>query len=78
MASSRVRFSTTHFVMAHGRKPSGYGSWAFAPSNLRSMRPTVAEFDASIRWFTGSYSWAKAQAALAFKAAGIEDVEVLS
>ena len=70
MANSTVEFITTDFELAHGHKPAGRGSWAFAPTNF----PT----DADIIWVNGLYSEAKKTALAIAQQRGFETIYVLS
>jgi len=46
-----VRFETTRFEAAHGRRPSGYGSWAFDVGTGPEFVPASTYTDAK-RAFT--------------------------
>lgn len=54
----KVEFDTTDYEIAHGRKPRGYGAWAFSPE--RRIDPC----DPSIIWvYNATYTEAKKIAA---------------
>ena len=63
MTTPRVEFSTREYEFSHGRRPRGYGYWAFE----------IKEGGEEIKWFQGylpaarklAKAWAKAAAAAA-------------
>jgi hypothetical protein len=60
----RVEVRTSEFEFSHGRKPRGYGNWAF-------------EFGADdMRFYAGNYADAKAKAVKDAKAAGIDRINL--
>lgn len=70
--SSVVQFETRDFVRAHGRRPSGRGSWAFA------AKPDFESDDTRIFWTNGLYSDAKREAAKHFAKQSVKLVYVYS
>lgn len=60
-----TRVETRAYEFSHGRKPRGYGDWAFFFEN-----------DATPRFFHGSYSEAKKQAVAAARANRVKSVSV--
>jgi hypothetical protein len=61
-----VRFETRYFESAHGKKPRGFGSWAFAEEH-KAARASGAD----IFWAHGAtYAEAKKRATAHFKALG--------
>lgn len=59
MTTTTVRFSTTEFEFAHGKKPRGTGGWAFC-------------FKGQTVFFQGTFTEAKVQAAAWVKTQTIE------
>ena len=49
-------FNTTEYEFAHGKKPRGFGFWAFIPAD--SVWPKEMPYDA-IAWEHGTYAEAK-------------------
>lgn len=52
-----AEFHTTQYELAHGRKPRGFGQWAFQPRGKRGLD--------GIEWANGTYAQAKAKVAAA-------------
>lgn len=70
-----VYFSTDEYEQAHGRRPRGYGSWAFCPREYYRGNDYLEH----TKWFNGcTYGEAKRQARAAFAAVGVDEVEVCS
>lgn len=57
----KVDFDTTEYEFAHGRKPKGYGSWAFS----EERNPDIM----TVKFWPGTYTQAKQAAAAAARAA---------
>jgi hypothetical protein len=62
-----VEVNTTEYEFSHGRKPRGYGSWAFR-----------FEGDIALHWYQGTYSEARSAARKAARKAGAASIEVCS
>lgn len=60
-----AEFDTHQYEFAHGRKPRGTGSWAFAPADY-DYREIEAVPDDGIAWGWGLFSDAKREVALRF------------
>ena len=56
------KFETRWFELAHGRKPRGYGNWAFKPE---APQEEVTEW---IVWANGTYTEAKREVAAKYPA----------
>lgn len=73
--ASDVDFRTHGFEMAHGKRPSGRGSWAFVDYDRRNS----SDYLDHVKWFNDvTYGEAKRAAAKAFAAEGVMSVEVCS
>lgn len=59
-----IEFQTTQYEFSHGKKPRGFGTWAF-------------QITGQIFYATASYGEAKRQAAEKARAAGVSRVRVL-
>lgn len=70
-----VEFSTHEYEQAHGKLPRGRGSWAFCPRQNYNAQNYLDY----TKWFRGTYSEAKKQAAAHFsKQVGTSVVVVCS
>lgn len=65
-----IEINTTEYEWAHGRKPRGRGSWAFAPYRDRDELRRAF-------WDNGLYADAKRKAKAHFAALGVDDLKVL-
>lgn len=75
MRINGVTFDASQFVSAHGKRPSGQGSWAFINAHL-AHRNDYLDF---VYWVNNArYSDAKKMAAQHFSAKGVFAVVVLS
>lgn len=45
-----VEFKTAQFVFAHGRKPSGFGQWAFDFGKGPEMAPPMQNYGEAKKW----------------------------
>ncbi len=66
-----MRFSTTRFEWAHGRKPRGFGGWAFDFFGDRGEQLGETFFASP-----GSFTHAKAEAKAEGKRRGARDFEL--
>lgn len=73
LMATTTKFTTAAFVRAHGRKPRGFGCWAFQ----QATRETAFESElvGEVEFVTGTLTEAKAEAARRF--AGASFVAVL-
>lgn len=63
--TTTVVVSTTEFQRSHGKTPRGSGTWAFFFAG-----------ETEARWFSGSFTEAKAAAVRTARAAGVTRVSV--
>lgn len=70
----KTKFTTSQFERSHGRKPKGFGGWAFS----RSTSASAFESDlfGEVEFFSGTLTEAKKLAAA--KMTGAEFLAVLS
>lgn len=66
-----VTISTSAYEFSHGRRPRGYGSWAFAD------RPDVDPLDEAIVWVVGTYRDASREARRVARERGVDVLVVL-
>jgi hypothetical protein len=57
-----MEINTRKFEAAHGKRPRGYGNWAFCPADKYEANDYLAH----VMWFTGKYSEVKDRAARFF------------
>tara|TARA_R110000824_G_C14889720_1_gene644298 strand:- start:179 stop:391 length:213 start_codon:yes stop_codon:yes gene_type:complete len=62
-------FTTSPFERSHGRKPKGFGMWAFQPATRQTAFD--AELTGEVEFFTGTLTEAKAQARKHFTQAAL-------
>ncbi len=64
--TTTTKFTTRQFERTHGRKPKGFGSWAFQATT--SETAFDSELTGEIQFFTGTFTEARAAAKQAFDA----------
>jgi hypothetical protein len=62
----KTEFTTRQFERTHGRKPKGFGAWAFQATT--SETAFDSELTGSVQFFTGTFTEARAEAKQAFEA----------
>lgn len=72
-AAGEIEFTTRQFEAAHGRRPSGRGSWAFCDEQHANSNDYLEH----TFWFTGLYSDAKRAARKHFAAQQNVNVSVV-
>lgn len=64
----KIRVNTTEYIFSHGRKPRGYGYWAFQVGEI---------FPDAMVWFRGTYSEALKAAMKLAKERKVYEVKVM-
>lgn len=59
-----MRVETMYYEFSHGKKPRGFGMWAF-------------KIDGDVHFFLGAYTEVKRQAIAAAKELGVTRIEVM-
>ena len=68
-----MRFSTIEFEFAHGRRPRGYGHWAFELRAIGGL--LLGKIQAPVGNYSEAKRWAVAQAR---QVGGVAEIRVLS
>jgi hypothetical protein len=55
-----ITVSTTEYEFSHGRKPRGFGTWAFRPDTKQARDQVNAGDFGLVVWRSGTYGEAKA------------------